>query len=114
MESSPSPAPLQARTTIPHMNGCKINNLRVVSVLDTFGGRAYVLLDTSEADARIGSLQRATLNGSPVEDWLDVPRVVQPDGTPNTDVVAVALRTACHAANFEAGMRVTLETKAAP
>src|SRR6187399_479952 len=71
-----------------------------VETVSEIRGRVYVLARASEDDSPILVTSRSTLDGVPVEPWLDVPRSLDPSGAPRTNLVAFCLRFAPDQARF--------------
>ena len=75
--------------------------------------RACVVFDLLDPGAALSIDAGATLDGCPLEPWLERPRAIGPDGQPRQDRYAVALRDASDLARFEADQVLVILSGAA-
>ena len=83
--------------------------LEVQSVHD-ISGRGYILAQLVKPSDQVVVTTRSTLNGSPVEQWIDAPRATDAQGHQRRDLFAFCLQSRIDLARFEVGQRVRFES----
>jgi hypothetical protein len=76
----------------------------------TVGGRPVVLARLLGPAGDLTVNAESTLEGRPLDPYLDVPRTLGPDGRPRLDLFAFRLRHERDLSHFAPGQRVLLRT----
>jgi|GEM_PF-821676 hypothetical protein len=78
----------------------------VVEAVPEVRGRVYVFARIAEGSTQVPVTSRSTLDGVPVEPWLEVPRSIAQPGALRTDLIAFCLRFSRDRARFQPGRTV--------